>query len=360
MAYEPIENYGIIGDMHSAALVSRRGSIDWLCLPRFDSPAIFASILDDEKGGFFRISAVREDVRNKQFYFPDSNVLITRFLSPDGVGQVTDFMPVGLAPRDRHRHSLVRQVRATRGELRYLIECAPAFNFARDAHQTHVDEKGALFVAPGLSLRLTSPVPLTQRSDGSVVAEFDVEEGDEITFSLKAIDDRGDVMPTLTNGAATELLETTVNYWRRWLSQSTYQGRWREMVFRSALALKLLTYEPTGAIVAAPTTSLPEGIGGHRNWDYRYTWIRDAAFTLYALLRIGFTEEAGAFMNWLEQRAHERGPAGPLQIMYAVDGAHELVEEELPHLDGYMGSKPVRVGNGAFDQLQLDIYGELM
>ncbi|MEL6544049.1 MAG: glycoside hydrolase family 15 protein [Myxococcota bacterium] len=356
MGYEAIENYGIVGDMHAAALVSREGSVDWLCLPRFDSPAIFASILDDQKGGSFSVAPVREDVRSKQFYWPDSNVLITRFLCADGVGQITDFMPVGLPSGHPTRHHLIRQVRATRGTLRFRLRCAPAFNFARDSHAVHLDASGARFDSRTLSVQLFSPVSLNQTDSGAVTAEFTLEEGEEISFALGVSRDG----LTLTNALASEALQSTVVYWRQWLSKCTYSGRWREIVYRSALVLKLLTYEPTGAIVAAPTTSLPEGIGGHRNWDYRYTWIRDAAFTLYALLRIGFTEEAAAFMGWLEERAHESGPRGPLQIMYAVDGTHELVEEELSHLDGYMGSKPVRVGNAAYGQLQLDIYGELM
>ncbi len=356
--YEPIENYGIIGDMHSAALISQRGAVDWLCLPCFDSPAVFAALLDDEKGGSFAITAAENGVKSKQFYWPDTNVLITRFLCSHGVGQVTDFMPVGLEPGHPREHTLIRQVRAIRGELRFRMRCAPAFNFARDSHEVHRDREGVRFVAPGLSLRLASPVPLRIVDGKEAVAEFTLREGDEIAFSIGVAKDSEPL--GFTNGEASEVLAETVTHWHHWLSQCTYRGRWREIVHRSALALKLLTYAPTGAIVAAPTTSLPEGIGGHRNWDYRYTWIRDAAFTLYGLLRIGFTEEAAAFMHWLEDRAHERGEEGPLQIMYAVDGAHELVEEELTHLDGYMGSKPVRVGNAAYNQLQLDIYGELM
>lgn len=358
MTYKPIENYGIVGDMHSAALLSREGSVDWLCLPRFDSPAVFAAILDDKKGGCFDIRPVREDVRSKQFYWPDTNVLITRFLCSDGVGQVTDFMPVGLDPESPRRRTLIRQVRTLRGRLRFRLRCAPAFNFARDAHEVEVDSGGAWFRSVASTLRLTSPISLRISDRGEAITEFVVSEGDELAFAIGL--DADHTIPPIENGEATAVLNTTVDYWRHWLSQCRYQGRWREMVHRSALALKLLTYQPSGAIVAAPTTSLPEGIGGHRNWDYRYTWIRDAAFTLYALLRIGFTGEAAAFMGWLEERAKESGAQGPLQIMYAVDGAHELIEEELDHLDGYMGSKPVRVGNAAYGQLQLDIYGELM
>lgn len=356
MTYAPIENYGIIGDMHTTALIGTNGSLDWWCAPRMDSPAVFAKILDDTKGGYFRIEPVRDDVREKQFYFPDTNVLITRFLSPDGVGQVTDFMPVGDVTDPRAQRRIIRQVRAMRGSLRFRAECLPAFDFARADHEVHIDGAGARLVSDSLSLRLTAPIPL--RRDGDrVIAEFEVAEGESVTFTLGEAETDGTPW-TPDEGLVEELISTTVNYWRHWLSQCTYQGRWSEMVYRSALVLKLLTYAPTGAIVAAPTTSLPESIGGPRNWDYRYTWIRDAAFTLYAFLRVGFTEEASAFMHFLEERARESD--GTLQIMYGIDGRHHLVEEELDHLDGYLGSKPVRVGNGAYDQLQLDIYGELL
>ena len=200
---------------------------------------------------------------------------------------------------------------------------------------------------------------LRQEGNG-VTLDFTLKEGETAVFVFGKIDPGTDCHVLLSEPDAVELTTKTIQYWRRWLSQCTYRGRWREMVHRSALVLKLLTFQPTGAIVAAPTTSLPEGVGGERNWDYRYTWIRDAAFTLYGLLRIGFTEEAGAFMNWLEARGTELNQDGSLQIMYGLDGRHELTEETLDHLDGYMGSRPVRIGNGAYNQLQLDIYGELM
>jgi GH15 family glucan-1,4-alpha-glucosidase len=359
MTYQPIENHGIIGDLHSVALVGMDGSIDWLCLPDFDSPSVFAAILDDEKGGRFKIAPVSGGVTRKQLYWPDTNVLVTRFFSPDGVAEITDYMPIDASANGRGRHQLIRRVEVVRGEMNFQLECSPAFNFARDRHETEISADGASFHSPQLSLGLAASVPLKRRGDG-VVAEFTLREEQTAVFVLRQIEPGDDCGVCFSEREEEDLFMRTVEYWRRWLSKSTYTGRWREMVHRSALTLKLLTFEPTGAIVAAPTTSLPEGIGGERNWDYRYTWIRDAAFTLYGLLRIGFTEEAARFMDWLEARCYKPKPDGLLQLMYGIDGRTDLTEETLDHLEGYKGSRPVRVGNGAYDQLQLDIYGELM
>jgi GH15 family glucan-1,4-alpha-glucosidase len=357
--YQPIENYGVIGNLRTAALVGMDGSIDWLCLPHFDSPSVFAAILDDRKGGRFRIAPACDQLRHKQFYWPDTTILVTRFLHNDGVGEVEDFMPVGGA--GTVPDELVRRVRVVRGKLPFRLECRPAFDYARAAHQIHLDAHGARFDGPGLSLGLATPIPL--RPDGAgVVADFTLGEGEKATFVLRRLGPEDSPGHCPGTGEADELFRATVAYWRRWLSRCTYTGRWREMVHRSALTLKLLSFEPTGAIVAAPTCSLPESVGGPRNWDYRYTWIRDAAFTLYGLLRIGFTEEAASFRDWLKARwqdADSQG-AGPLQLMYGIDGRAELTEEALDHLEGYRGSRPVRIGNGAHRQLQLDIYGELM
>ena len=358
MAYQPIENHGIIGDLHSVALVGMDGSIDWLCLPHFDSPSVFAAILDDEKGRRFKIAPVSEDVTRKQFYWPDTNILITRFFSPDGVGQITDYMPIHMPENGHGRHQLVRRVKVVRGVMNFRMECSPAFNYARDEHETEITESSVYFRSAQLSLALETQVSLKQR-DTSVFAEFTLREEQSAVFALREIDS-GDKYGIAFSRSEEEFFMQTVDYWRHWLSKCSYTGRWREMVYRSALVLKLLTYEPTGAIVAAPTTSLPEGIGGERNWDYRYTWIRDAAFTLYGLLRIGFTEEAEAFMGWLEDRCYEPRPDGSLQLMYGIDGRSDLTEETLEHLEGYRGSRPVRIGNDAYNQLQLDIYGELM
>jgi GH15 family glucan-1,4-alpha-glucosidase len=360
MAYQPIENYGIVGDLHSVALVGMDGSIDWLCLPHFDSPSVFAAILDDEKGGRFKIAPVSDGVTRKQLYWPDTNVLITRFFTSDGVAEIRDYMPIGVSENGHMRpHQLVRRVEVVRGEMNFRMECSPAFNYARDEHETEMTEGGACFRSAQLNLGLATAVPL--RPDGKgVVAEFTLREEQTAVFALRQIERGAGCGVSLREKEEEELFERTVGYWRRWLSKCTYTGRWREMVYRSALTLKLLTFEPTGAIVAAPTTSLPEGIGGERNWDYRYTWIRDAAFTLYGLLRIGFTEEAQAFMGWLEDRCYKPKPDGSLQLMYGIDGRSDLTEETLDHLEGYRGSRPVRIGNGAYSQLQLDIYGELM
>jgi GH15 family glucan-1,4-alpha-glucosidase len=359
LAYLPIENHGIIGDLHTTALIGMDGTIDWLCLPRFDSPSVFASLLDDKKGGHFRIEGKDGTVNRKQFYWPDTNVLVTRFLSPDGVGQIADFMPVDHHGPWRGRHPLIRQVRGLRGSMKFRLECRPAFDFARAEHTVRIVPEGVAFDSDKIALGLASTVPLKVSGKG-VRAEFTLNEGETAVFVLQQIDPGGAVGPRPEEDQVQELFEETVVYWRRWLSHCTYRGRWREMVNRSALALKLMTFDPTGAIVAAPTCSLPEFIGGDRNWDYRYTWIRDAAFTLYALMRIGFFHESARFMSWLEARCHELEPDGSLQIMYGIDGRHDVAESTLDHLEGYRGSGPVRIGNGAYRQRQLDIYGELL
>jgi len=296
MRYQPIENHGIIGNMHSAALVSLDGSVDWLCLPRFDSPSVFGALLDCEKGGRFQIvPAATGELRQKQYYWPDTNVLITRFLHPDGIAEVEDYMPVG--PGAEPAAQLVRRVRVVRGQLPLKVECRPAFDYARARHATTVSERGARFDGLGLSLGLASSVPLQPDNDGAV-AEFLLGEGQSATFVLRSIAPDPPPGRCPGTGEAEDWFRETITFWQRWSARCTYRGRWREVVLRSALALKLLTFQPTGAIVAAPTTSLPEGIGGVRNWDYRYTWIRDAAFTVYAFVRVGFTEEAARFRDW--------------------------------------------------------------
>ena len=359
--YLPIAEHGIVGDLHSIALVGTDGTIDWYCCPRFDSPSVFGSILDAERGGHYRIAPATDDWTPKQLYLPDTNVLITRFLTPAGVGEVQDFMPIQPPGAPVHRHRLIRRVLGVRGEMRFRIEVEPRFNYARDPHEVFFHENGVLFRSPDLCLALETATPLRQGSEMGVQAEFVLLPGESATFVLERVPESY-VPRKYSEDETREAFERTVDYWRRWLAQSRYTGRWRETMHRSALTLKLMTYHPTGALVAAPTTSLPEHIGGGRNWDYRYTWIRDAAFSLYALLRLGFTEEAGAFMSWLTDRFREgrSGSTGPLQIMYGIDGRAELEEEILEHLEGYRGSAPVRIGNGAAEQLQLDIYGELI
>src|SRR5579872_574161 len=360
MDYQPIANYGVIGNMRTVALVANNGSIDWYCHPHFDSPSVFAAILDANKGGHFRINPVGDDVTLKQAYWPDTNVLITRFLSDNGVGEILDYIPIG-APRDGMGfHGLIRRVRATRGTMKFRMECRPAFNYAQDRHEVEIVHGGAKFLSSLLDLALASDVSLVRDGD-SAAAEFTLEEGQSASFELHDLESSGrHGQIGLTGQESEQLFRDTIQYWRNWLSKCTYHGRWREMVHRSALVLKLLTFEPTGAIIAAPTCSLPESPGGSRNWDYRYTWIRDAAFSLYSLLRIGFVEEATQFMSFLDARCHEMAPDGSLQVVYGIDGRHNLDEVTLDHLEGYRGSRPVRVGNAAETQLQLDLYGELM
>ncbi len=359
--YLPISEHGLIGDLRTAALVGSDGRIDWFCCPRFDSPSVFGAILDSQKGGHWSIHPIVE-AESKQFYLPDSNVLITRFSSDEGVVEVRDFMVVR-APHDpNHRQRLVRQVATVRGSMRMRMSVSPRFDYGRATHRTETVDGGVSFVTNDLTLHLTSSVPLDHIPDGGAAADFALHLGEAETFVLDVLVD-ADIRPEAHSTVdAEELMVATVRFWRSWLTRSTYTGRWRETVNRSALTLKLLTHEPSGAIIASPTTSLPEEIGGQRNWDYRHVWIRDAAFSLYALLRLGFTDEADAFMGWLTDRFSDPGDGGdgPLRVMYDIDGATMSGEVVLDHWEGYRGSSPVRIRNDAADQLQLDIYGELI
>ncbi|WP_431987337.1 glycoside hydrolase family 15 protein [Streptomyces griseoflavus] len=357
--YTPIADHGLIGDMRSAALVGTDGTIDWYCCPSFDSPSVFGSVLDAERGGCFELAAA-VPAHTKQFYFPDTNVLITRFFTEDGVGEVQDFIPTdGESTTDRP-HRLIRRVLCVRGSVPFTTRVAPRFGYGAHPHTVRLIGDIAVLESRDLSLALTATVPL-EAAGPDVRADFKLAEGETAVLTLDQLD--GGVPPGRCEcGEAEREFTATVAYWRRWLSSSRYRGRWREMVHRSALTLKLLTYAPTGAIVAAPTTSLPEDIGGERNWDYRYMWVRDAAFCVYALLRLGFTEEAAAFMAFVSRHVSpgDRKASGPLQIMYGIDGRTDLTEHELRHLEGHRGSVPVRIGNAAADQLQLDIYGALI
>src|SRR5215204_6455380 len=366
--YPEIGEHGLIGDLQTAALVSTDGTIDWFCCPRFDSPSVFASLLDHDRGGHFRIGPDRGDYVSRQLYFPDTAILITRFLTPEGVGEVLDFMPVleGMAT-DRHR--LVRLVRVVRGTMRFRMEIQPRFDYGRKPHRLELyDPDGALFVSDDLTLTLHR-ADLPGRSVHEEGTSFErygdglrltktLREGEIAGVMIESEGGRPRAVPPLE---LVELLNDTVRFWRGWLRRSTYNGRWKEQVARSAMTLKLMTYAPTGALVAAPTAGLPEQVGGERNWDYRYTWIRDASFSVYALLGLGHTEEAAAFGGWLRDTMEQNVAAGEsLHLMYRVDGSSDLDEETLDHFEGYEGSAPVRIGNGAAAQLQLDIYGEAM
>lgn len=359
MNYKPIVDYGIVGDLRTAALIACDGSVDWLCLPRFDSPSVFAAILDSQEGGFFKIAPCGENIRSVQLYLPETNVLVTRFLADGSVVELTDFMPLQANRSVCEPSWLVRRVHAISGSSEINLHCGPAFNFAaQKAEKIEVDRQGALFRTPDLCLHLASSVEL-KTHESEIVTQFTLPHSQTISFILSEVRGHNCHLPTISERSLDDLEFATASYWRQWLSKCTYKGRWRETVHRSALMLQLLSYAPTGAIVAAPTCSLPEWIGGDRNWDYRYSWIRDAGYTIYALERIGLFDEARFFMNWIEDRIGEIATDAPLQTVYAVDGSRDLHETMLP-LEGYRGSRPVRLGNAAFEQVQLDIYGALI
>jgi GH15 family glucan-1,4-alpha-glucosidase len=364
--YPNISDHGFIGDLQTAALVSTDGTVDWFCCPRFDSPSVFASLLDAEKGGFCRITPDRDDYVSRQLYLPDSAILITRFMTPDGVGEVHDFMPVIEGPATK-RHRLVRHIKVVRGVMRFAVEIQPRFDYGRKPHELTMTEAGAVFRSDDLELTAHAIAPATLNLKDAGIIQQPAGDGLRWTRTLREGETGGMVLESMggdprrvTPEEAQRLSDDTARFWRSWLRKSTYTGRWREMISRSAMTLKLMTYAPTGAPVAAPTAGLPEQAGGERNWDYRYTWIRDGSFSIYALLGLGYVEEAAAFGGWLRDRAAEQAgnASGPLKIMYRVDGSSDLVEETLDHFEGWRGSRPVRIGNGAADQLQLDIYGE--
>ncbi len=351
LRYEPIANYGIIGNLHTTALVSLRGSIDFLCLPRFDSPSIFARILDTDKGGTFAITCADDDTNFKQLYLPDTNILITRFLTKDGIAELTDFMPIA---RDEDDFAIFRRLKGVHGTHTISVDIRPAFDYARTQGCRVVrvpDGSGYLLHDPTgtqPSLLLLTEAELDITPEG-LTGKITLAAGTDLDFVL-----------TLPKGQNYEFdfqrhFRKTREYWNRWSAKCTYKGLWRESVMRSALALKLLTSVNYGSTVAAATFGLPEHLGGERNWDYRFTWIRDSAFTMYAFLRLGYRDEAEAFIDWIQRQCMDE-----LQLMYGIDGRTELEEINLDHLEGYQGSKPVRIGNGAYDQKQMDIYGELI
>jgi GH15 family glucan-1,4-alpha-glucosidase len=355
--YKEIDAYGIIGDLHTVALSGNDGSIDFMCWPDFDSPTIFAALLDEKKGGYFKICPLWKQGITKQIYLPDTNILFTRFLSDDGVAEICDYMPAG---KPELKHMLVRRVKTVRGEIKYRLLCEPRFNYGLSEHKTSLIKEGVLFKSQDdseLSLLLRTDLPLKIKN-GSAYVEFTLKVGQSINFILENYDQALQAVPA--EQYIEGKLETTIDFWRKWIKRSNYQGRWREVVNRSALTLKLLTSEKYGSLVASPTFGLPELIGGPRNWDYRYTWIRDTSFTLNVLMRLGYMEECGAFMRWIEARCAQLKEDDSLQIMYGIDGRQDLTERALSHWQGYKKSHPVHIGNAASNQIQLDIYGELM
>lgn len=368
-SYPLIADHGLIGDLQTAALISTDGTVDWFCAPRFDSPSIFGALLDLHRGGHFQIRPAVEAFETKQLYFPDTAILITRFLTEAGVGEVVDFMPPANSAIATDSHKLVRMVRCVRGRMTFEGVIAPRFDYGRRAHKVERVGPGAVFTCDGMTLTMH---PVREPTDEQLAKIRVIEPADlGASITLEAGQVRGLVLETAAQGAPREirlaevdrLLEETAHYWRSWVASSTYTGRWREMVQRSAITLKLMTFAPSGGLVAAPTAGLPEQVGGERNWDYRFTWVRDASFSVYALLGLGFKDEALGFVRWLRDRVEGiegHGKSGPLNIMYRVDGSSDLDEEVLEHWEGYRGSYPVRVGNGASDQLQLDIYGEAL
>ena len=389
-SYQPIDSYGVIGDCHSVVLVAPDGSVDWGCLPDFDSPAIFCRLLDAEQGGYFQIAPTDNSVIGKQRYLRDSNVLQTRFSCITGEILLTDFMPVETLSAWQFRelnnntwtredgscHSLVRIIECTYGELPITMRLKVSPDYAAASSEITLlpDNIGAIIsgghqhVGLGIigAYRLPTFSIIKKRQEGelhpTLEVQVNLQEGERLLFALGV----GRTARAAQRLAETELhlrnfdweLAHTLHWWRTWLAGCTYKGAYDSWVKRSALVLKMMTYAPTGAIVAAPTTSLPEELCGVRNWDYRYTWLRDATFTLYALNVLGFTEEAHAFTHWLRRLSYSNGE--DLQIMYGIRGERELVERELPHLSGYANSQPVRIGNGAASQKQLDVFGEVL
>jgi GH15 family glucan-1,4-alpha-glucosidase len=388
--YHPINSYGVIGDCHSVALVAPDGSVDWGCLPDFDSPAIFCRLLDAEQGGYFQIAPTEGAIPGTQRYLRGSNVLQTTFSSTTGEVVLTDFMPVetlsawpdqgmndtSWTREDDSFHGLVRAVECTRGEMlvTMTLKVSPDYAAAPSEVVLLPHHLGAVISGGNQHVGLAivgayrvSSFSLDVSPDGdelhpSVIAQMTLREGERLLFAVGM----GSSAPAAHRLVEHELprrnfdwaLAHTLYCWRSWVKQCTYNGPYSEEVRRSALALKLLTYAPTGAIVAAPTTSLPEHPGGRRNWDYRYTWLRDASFTLYALTLLGFMEEARAFLHWLHRLSSSND--ADLQIMYSIRGERELAEQELPGLSGYAQSRPVRIGNGAVEQKQLDVFGEVL
>jgi GH15 family glucan-1,4-alpha-glucosidase len=351
-----IGEHGIIGNLETAALVASDGTVDYLCWPALDSPTIFADLLDEGSGGAFSLAPELEDARRLQLYIPDTNVLMTSWTGETGSAEVVDLMPhpgtKALSGVDAR--CLVRRVTATRGTVTFNASCAPRFDYAREVPEVHAADGGVRFAGRDLALKLFSSGPLSCEP-GAATTRFTLAAGQSAWFILGE-----DTLACPSDADIANEIAATTATWRSWLAQATYKGRWREQVLRSALTLKLLTSARHGSIAAAATFSLPEASGEARNWDYRATWIRDASFTVYAFMRLGFIEEAEHFRHWANQRVMAADSDHPIRVMYAIDGSEAADEQELPHLKGYADSRPVRIGNGAHAQSQLDIFGELM
>lgn len=359
--YPPIASYALLGDCHSSALVSLDGSIDWCCFRRFDSRPVFAALLDRAKGGHFRIGPV-EQAEVTRGYLPGTNVLETRFRTASGVVTLTDFLAVGEDEESTGIHpyeQLIRIIRCESGTVKVEKHFSPRFDYGLTRPRVLVRAPDLAVVFGGAdALVLQTDIGLDQTDISDERIRITLSAGDERFVVLTHMDPAGLREIRMDRDHVFARMDDTIRFWRRWSDRCEYDGPWREQILRSALVLKALTHHPTGAIVAAPTTSLPEEIGGIRNWDYRFTWLRDAALNLRALFRLGYTDEAHAFMGWLQRTA--AGAAENLQVLYGVGGERIVPEFELDHLEGYRGSKPVRIGNAAVTQFQLDMYGELM
>jgi GH15 family glucan-1,4-alpha-glucosidase len=349
-----IGEHGIVGNLDTAALVASDGTIDFLCWPHLDSPTIFAALLDPDTGGEFMLAPELTEARTLQFYHPDTNVLVTRWLAEDGSAELTDLMPHPEVHGAVHC-ALIRRIEVTRGTVTFTMRCRPRPDYARTVPEVRADDPGLVIALPdGQAMRLSASVPLTV-GDGEATARFTLRCGETAHIVL------GEAHQPVPDADQVEhAIARTIDAWHGWSRKSTYRGRWREQVMRSALALKLLTSHRHGSIAAAATFGLPEATGAERNWDYRATWIRDASFTVYAFLRLGYVEEAEHFRRWMSKLAIDDDRPGHLHVMYALDGGLAEDEAVLDHLAGYAHSKPVRIGNAARHQSQLDIFGELL
>jgi alpha,alpha-trehalase len=364
--YPPIADYGIVGDCHTAALVARDGSVDWLCPRRFDAPAVFCRLLDAHRGGYLRtVPGTWSSI--DRTYVGDTNVLQTEFSNGHAQLRLTDFMPVhqrssrGQGQDVGTSQRLIRRLEALGSDVEVHIVFKPTFDFAREStHVQIVAGRGVVACQGSDYLTLAcQDAEFTCGSGGEMRACVQLRAGERRWLAVTSAEDSDRAAESLAPTDCDGALQRTIDYWKTWVARCTYQGRYRQQVLRSALVLKLLIYEPTGAIVAAPTASLPEEIGGARNWDYRFTWLRDASLILYALMTLGYDDEAADFIHWLE-RTIDQDPSRTPQIMYGIDGRRELTERTLDHLEGYRQSTPVRIGNAAAAQRQLDIYGEVL